>query len=878
MAAIGARRARRRDRTAPYPSTTSPPTQRGRRRRNENTPPGGTQGNASEDYWPQVGSTPPSAAMRTPLQDRANDPGLPIAPVPTSTDHGGQNGVTVSEYETELSGKQPHPLAHSDHHADLRKRAWMGSPSAELATKGSSKRVRAALPNERNVYTGGGAGLTDENPWALEDEEEGTTSDHAVLHMSPLATSTPVLRPVTSSRAPRIPSDNEFFLDNNNTSGCPPTPHYMHNSTFLERLRRSAQEDRPQANSINLSDVRQHSANLLHASGRSRTPTRSGDGSSPLPPSSLPATSPLPYSSPLPSSSGRWEGHVSEAGVAELLAHNKMRLRSILSSTEPIELLPPPATQPARAQHGRHRAQREDRGLQGSPSASDMEEPWNGKPNLRAAAAFATERAGGRARTIFTPIPMTRAALHVQAQIEERLAATAHAPHHNETRNRIDGPAVEEARRQPAARTTDSTRSNMNVDPPTPSRRSEGGLRPSPLTEWLLNRLPSPLAREREPQSGAGREAEQSSPGRPDDEPDWNDQTANAPAAVPTILTAVAPNIDRPMLLSDRTAYRVHRDDPEAIIRGIKHAWVEAVWGDPSGTVVLVEVFNFHYTENIHAKRVVVETLRRMIYVITGEEDVYVVPPELDGDAARRQREAPCVFAIRGLSPDGESAILSRFPWSFRAITFFAYKREVTPDSWLLSLEGFLDENTHAIKSAVRDALEEPVQWERLVSLTRGNQEFRGLSGTERANKILDSIEIKTWRLTNGNVITNVFILPPTRDIPKWREWATPLRNRTYGNFVNGTGVVRRISSCLGCHSVEHPTHRCPFHDLPGWQGPRAGAGTYSTLLPPPPPPPAPVPTQQRRRDDRRAPNQREDRNRGQATPRRRGRGFGQRN
>ncbi|RDX52287.1 hypothetical protein OH76DRAFT_1416824 [Lentinus brumalis] len=139
---------------------------------------------------------------------------------------------------------------------------------------------------------------------------------------------------------------------------------------------------------------------------------------------------------------------------------------------------------------------------------------------------------------------------------------------------------------------------------------------------------------------------------------------------------------------------------------------------------------------------------------------------------------------------------------------------------------------------SVRDVLEEPEQWARLVALTRDHPDLRHLSDNERVNTILASIEVRTWRLSNQNVVANVFIQPPTRDIPKWREWAAGLRARTYGNFTNGTGVVRRVSNCLGCNSVEHPAHRCPFQELPGWNGPRAGSGSYSTLLPPPPPPP----------------------------------------
>lgn len=906
--AIQGRRAGRRSAVAPYrrqtssspavryPSTSPPGAAGTGRVGDENTPPaaGPSNINASTSIgmWNYLGSTPPEEAMRTPLQDITNN--RTLATVQEEPDNGpGGTGETMgTEDEDGTSGKHPNLLPLLDNPADLRKRMWAGSPTAELSTKGHNKRIRAAFPGRSLRYElGDGMAV---NPWAPASQNS-ITNDLAFENTSPVATSTPILHPAppphhaSKMTLPIALPDDTFFLDNVNASGRPPTPHHMNDSTFVARLKRSAREDRSCENSISLNDLLLSPATLPRPPrDLNGLPTQKEVGSSRLPLSSpLPPSSPLPWSSPLPSSllshppsPHPHDRHISERDVHRLLSDNRMRLNAILANPEPSGMEAPPATQLPRSRKSPQSINTRD-----APRTRDMR-PESGRTGGPETFRFGTaiSKVPERARTVYAPHPMTRAAQHLQAQIEARLeAADARKPLGSvqreapgrvlATREDSSSPVPSRGGRSATPR---HSQSGMELDEPSELHGTSGGraLRPSPLTEWLRKQPPSD-ERDEDGSDGPDMRRIPLNECGPNGSPDPNADLTAPHIALPTVLTAVAPNIDKPMLAPTRMTYRVYRDDPEAIIRGVKKAWIEAVWSDPTGSVVLVEVFNFQYTDNVQTNRVVVETLKRFVFVITGEDQVHIVPPELDETTRRGARDAPRVFAIRGLTPSGEEALLSRFPWSFRAISFFVYKREVGPDTWLFSLEGFLDENTQAITSAVRGTLEEPEQWQRLVDLTRGNPDFRGLAGTERANKVLDSIVVKTWRLSNGNIVTNVFILPPTRDIPKWRQWADDLRAKRYGNFINGTGTVRRVSNCLGCNSVEHPTHLCPFHDLPGWNGPRAGTGTYSTLLPPPPPPMMPV---HRRQEDRRQPNQRGERPRGVVTPRRKGGRGGYRN
>lgn len=815
-----------------YPSSPTTPTPGATRNRRTGLPranmPGLSPENLSHIFWDNVGPTPTSAAMRTPNNEGSND--------------AGQTGDYDEDFERALveqknlsvrSGKQPN-LVLSQNNANLaKKRSYLSGPrhTVEERIRARNKRSRASLPSEKDLYPL--ANGLEENPWALSSDEEGEDGRMSVDLRDPIATSTPVLRPVSCASLQNVPADDEFFLDRVDVSGHPPTPHRMHDSSFLERLRRSAEEG-PSRN---------------RAGGRVNAnlpppPSENGTSIPPFGSSPLPPSSPIYSDSPTPTSKV-----ISEEDVQDLFTRNRMRLSSLLSDPEgPGDSHAPQNSTQSNLRTGRTTGQlpKSSHGHGPSSTRTVCETAIRGRDTGRGTGSTRPGRelswedrlrapSPGENST-FLPLPNTRAAAHLQAQIAARAEELARA--RGATRGRtagvVDGMDLR-ARARPTTPGAESRApSDMDVVPDTP-RSSAPGCDEStanapdpwgtPLAEYVWNGTRSPASprdrdMDRSPSPGAGTTAD-----------------TTAPLTIPTILTAAAPEIDRPTHADYRVTHRVHRDDPEALIRGVTRRWAEAIWSDPPHTSVLLEVFNFAFTDSIQANRIMVETLRQAAYVIAGATDVSIVPPDADVAMSRRSRDAPRVWVIRGLSPAQEAALLAGFPWSFRAISFFTYKRAVSPDSWVLALDGFFDEDVQAITSAIRDVLEEPEQWNKLIALTRDHPDLKHLPGDARASKILDSIVVKTWRLSNRNVVTNVYIKPPTRDIPKWREWAAGLRARTYGNFTNGTGIVRRISNCLGCNSVDHPAHLCPFPELQGWQGPRAGTNTYSTLPPPPPPP-----------------------------------------
>ncbi len=299
---------------------------------------------------------------------------------------------------------------------------------------------------------------------------------------------------------------------------------------------------------------------------------------------------------------------------------------------------------------------------------------------------------------------------------------------------------------------------------------------------------------------------------------------------VPTAIEAGLTHNESPTPVPLGGFPRVHREDPEARLQGMAVEWIQEIWSDPPNTVLLLDVFNYRYTEDDSYNRRISEGIRRRIEQVSGERNFDVVPPEADTRPGARARDLPTTWAIRGLSPDGVASALRRGVWSFRDITFFAFPRATQMTSWICMLEGFLDGNTSKIRAAVIRALTEPDMAAWIVEMTRLNPDFRGMTADERLQAIQDSVRVEPMQMGNGNFVVNVFVRPPTRDVREWRRWAGDLRSRRYRSFANGTGRVRYVARCSGCHGVSHLTHICPYPRLRGWNGPLQGEGVFGEL------------------------------------------------
>ncbi|TFK80200.1 hypothetical protein K466DRAFT_605538 [Polyporus arcularius HHB13444] len=170
----------------------------------------------------------------------------------------------------------------------------------------------------------------------------------------------------------------------------------------------------------------------------------------------------------------------------------------------------------------------------------------------------------------------------------------------------------------------------------------------------------------------------------------------------------------------------IHRDDPEAGLRGMATDWIREMWTDPPNSVVLVDVFNYRYSEDDAYNRRVEENLRRAFEFISDESGFDVVPPEPEDGARTRARNLPTLWAIRGLTPDGVARALERRTWSFPSISFHTSPRSTPIPRWIMMLEGFLNDNERNIRAAILRVLEEPDMRRWLERMVSSNPDFTG--------------------------------------------------------------------------------------------------------------------------------------------------------
>lgn len=777
--------------------------------------------NASADLWAQAGPTPSPNAMLTPTT------------VPTGAGGAALNQQVRRAPLTDPFDSVPNVLANRrDPRVSDRKRTWAGSPTLEQSQRGGTKRpcTRPALPYEREALPpvaeelGGNPWLDDLSQIGLGKGQIDDEDDEYYELQNPVATSTPAFPPTVHTDSVSMMTD-DTFLANLNTSGRPPTPHNLN----LSLSRDSSVQD---------------SANIQETAERTKQPTRRRTYAT-----SIAESNEEPSYSEPPST--RWNQ------ARDSQQRNRMSLNEILTTPNPTQARGTGATAPRTRVAADPRTT--DPRTRGSVAHvyGGGETHRNALPATRRDTPYPprtqTQRSAlpARSQSGYLPPPRTRAADYVRSMHHHTSPPNDQARSGRSTPMDVDDAIddiltqVGDQHLEQTAAGTEHRVERASPVSPTPARRSlQEPTREDRTPATGSRRSPSwdegPALRQDRDQEDGLQGARGPAPSWWDRDAETEDEEAEDEIdGLPTCLTQdPADGGERPMPTPAHLRIPlVHKDDPEMLLRGVSSNWIRAMWTKTlAKKAIPVYVYNYRYTDSVAYNRLVAKALRHAAATITGNHEVRAVPPEPEHEDDVRGDEA-LLWALRDLTEDDAEVLLSRPVWSFAGITFFPVSKEVGPDRWVFSLEGFLDDDAAAIRDAVQRVLLEDENAEIIERLTRRNPDLRDMSSALRVRAIVSSVNVTTWTTSGDNVIANVFIRPPTRVTRLWRAWVARLRTRRYGNYVNGTGVVRWLSHCLGCRSTDHPTHLCPFPDLPGWNGPDAGSGSFTRSLPPPPPP-----------------------------------------
>ncbi len=280
---------------------------------------------------------------------------------------------------------------------------------------------------------------------------------------------------------------------------------------------------------------------------------------------------------------------------------------------------------------------------------------------------------------------------------------------------------------------------------------------------------------------------------------------------VPTAVSQGPMNMDAPTVAEnprDRK-WEVHFDDPESLVRGQSTGWQRAVWKD--STAVMFTAYNYRFTTNGVINRHVEAAVTTITTFVTGETSFNVAPPDPDQQKTLNVRDLPFTWVIRGLTAIGAARMIDVRVASSKGVSIITYPKRLGNPKWVCSLVGFLRPDTGVIRAAVMNVLQAPTMREWLTRMTRNSGTLRRLAHEERVDYVLSTLEVGIADLDDGDFMANIYMEAPTDDMTEWREWVAMLRTCRFNNFLNGTGVARKIYWCSGCRGVDHDTMKCLF-------------------------------------------------------------------
>ncbi|KAI0361602.1 hypothetical protein OH77DRAFT_1585680 [Trametes cingulata] len=264
--------------------------------------------------------------------------------------------------------------------------------------------------------------------------------------------------------------------------------------------------------------------------------------------------------------------------------------------------------------------------------------------------------------------------------------------------------------------------------------------------------------------------------------------------------------------------------DPEQLLLGMPRARVAALWGEESDTLALLHLWSVGYPRPAQIQ-LLTDALAAALYAITGDVDPFLIPPEQDWTVPVAQRILPITWVVLRLSKAGTRKLLDGKVWSTPAITFFAYPRAIPIPRYLFTLSGFAHDRDSDIISTVWATITGAKALPATLALLQENPDYEDDTLEAAAEIVLSGLEVTVYRLQNGNLNAAVFCGSPTASVPRWREWRNLLANLPYTSNFNTTGFARRPALCDACHGADHPTHKCPYPDVPGWNAPAPGNG-----------------------------------------------------
>lgn len=268
----------------------------------------------------------------------------------------------------------------------------------------------------------------------------------------------------------------------------------------------------------------------------------------------------------------------------------------------------------------------------------------------------------------------------------------------------------------------------------------------------------------------------------------------------------------------------IHHDGPRGAFEGLSAARLRVYEQASRRTSVFFRIYNSSRTPGQQSRSITAQ-LRPLITAATGETDFTIIAPEPEIGWTPAQGPLPVTWLVINLSPEGALTLANQV-WSSDAVTMLPIRNPDEPTDYLMSVGGWSHNDNNDIEHTIRQIFHSPAVTPAIRALVAHNPRYQHLHPDVATQNILNSLRIVIHVLDNGNIIATIYSTPPTADPDQWALWINHARAVLFYSDTNTTGSARRPTRCAGCHSIDHPTHRCPFPTIPGWNGPAAaGSG-----------------------------------------------------
>ena len=286
--------------------------------------------------------------------------------------------------------------------------------------------------------------------------------------------------------------------------------------------------------------------------------------------------------------------------------------------------------------------------------------------------------------------------------------------------------------------------------------------------------------------------------------------------------------------------------DPEAGVQGSDRERLATWWRYPAETSALLNVFGelIPSREDVWTRR---NQIHKVICDALGDDslDFFIVAPEIADTTensnlnehqcqARSRPATPYSWFLTGLLAEHQRALVNLEVLSSPEITVIIRPRILRFPRLLMSIS-FPRISPDEARDVVRRNFERTDIRNTIARFIVDNPRRNHEPLEVAVQRIIDSIEVTTYEISQGTTVANVLCDSPAASIPRHRQWRAALDNVRFKSAVTTTGYVRPVRLCHGCHMACHPTHLCPYPDILGWNGPDFRHDNPPNTFPPPP-------------------------------------------